>query len=119
MPKILPSGADVLIKYLSTKKYSRSMIKRELSTVNMNVSLQSISNVINNVGTKRKLMSEGKEVPHFKRHRSVRTEENIKAVKKYVCRKNPKTHSFIQNKLKMSTSTINKIIHKDLDLETE
>jgi len=71
MPKILPSGADVLIKYLSTKKYSRSMIQHELSKMNMNVSLQSISNVINNIGTKRKLMSEGEEVPHFKRYRSV------------------------------------------------
>jgi hypothetical protein len=87
--------------------------------MDMNVSLQSISNVINNIGTKRKLMSEGEEVSHFKRYRSVRTEENIKAVKKYICKKNPKTHSFIQNKLNMSTSTINKIIHKDLDLETE
>ncbi len=53
MPKLLPPGAEDLIKLLSMDKLCPKAIKKKLEQLNLEVSLRSINNVIQCKGQKR------------------------------------------------------------------
>jgi hypothetical protein len=56
MPKLLPPGAQHLIKLLSMDKLGPKAIKKKLQRLNLEVSLRSINNVIQCKGQKRNNM---------------------------------------------------------------
>jgi hypothetical protein len=71
MPKILPSGAEEIILYLSKKKMSRSMIFKELEKINCKVSEMTIINVINGKGLNRSAQKTGQVLGKRKDKRNV------------------------------------------------
>ncbi len=108
MPKILPSGAEALIKYISSKDYSYRMIKKELLRQNYKVSLGSICNVINNNGLLRESMVESNEIKLYQRNRLVRTKAMLSNLVKKVMVKNPKSQNALAKEFNTRQPTINK-----------
>ena len=82
MPKILSLEAEVLIKHFARLGYSRSLIVKNLRESNIKVSEKSVSNVLNNVGEKRRSIENGSELQKFKRFRTARNVDNINKVDK-------------------------------------
>ncbi|CAF1518683.1 unnamed protein product, partial [Rotaria sordida] len=60
-----------VVKYLLTKKYSYSVIKKELSEMNLNVSRSTISRIANKIGKQRQLDLLNNQKPKFNRRRHV------------------------------------------------
>jgi len=92
MPKILPSGVETLIKYLSSIDYSQSVIRKELLRQNYKVSIGSISNIINNYGLLRESLVNNSEIKLYQRKRTVRTKPMLKKLSKMIMVKNPKMY---------------------------
>ena len=91
MPKLLPPGAEELIKLLTIDKLGPKAIKKKLEQLNMEVSLRSINNVNQCNGQKRSYAAIGLTVPKITNKRKVWTKGLIEKVAKEVNKKNPKT----------------------------
>lgn len=119
MPKIIENETDVVIRTLSKEGHSYSVIKEKMKAENINVSIASISRVVNGTGLRRSALLLKKPVPKFRRPPKRRNKELIQKVKNLATKENPATYRAICKKTAVSLDTICKIIHEDLHLETK
>jgi hypothetical protein len=113
MLKILQSGAEEIILYLSKNKMSRSIIFKELEKINCKVS-EMTTNVINGKGLKRSAQKTGQVLGKRKNKRNVRTERLIRNFAKKIDTPNPSSQRDIAKSLRTSLSSFNRVIHNDL-----
>jgi hypothetical protein len=118
MPKEISPELENRIRELYKHLRSYRRVIAQLKMQGEIVSVGLVSNVMNNVGIKRKSIAEGSEVRRYKRHRTARTSEAIAAVKKIVANANPKSQPLIAKKLNISQRSVGRIIHQDLQLVT-
>ena len=116
--KILSKEVEVVIKFLSKKKYSYRSIKKYLKEEGIDISLGAIYKVIHKIGLTRQGQLKDNKNFENKRCRLARTTAIIKKVQKIVKNPNPPSQYEIARMLNTSQSTIKRIIHEDLQMKT-
>ncbi len=102
MPKENSPELDNRIRQLYKHLGSYRKVIAQLKMQGEVVSVGFISKVMNNVGIKRKSITEGSEVQWYKRHRTARTSEAIAVIKKIVTNANLISQPLISKQLNMS-----------------
>ena len=118
MPKLFPESIETTVKTLSEEKNSRQIIKEKLKEKGTDISISTISRILNNIGISRQAAVRGEKKPKYRTKPVKRTQGMINKVKGYVNKRNPDTYRYIKNKTGLSLPTIHKIIHHDLRLKT-
>lgn len=115
--KFLSLEQEAQIRTLSKEGYPYNQIRKKLKENNIMISKSVISNVLNGIGKRRKTRMNGQE---FKvcHHKDRRSKSLIERVRKMAHQENPLTQREMSKRCKVSLSTINRIIHEDLDLRT-
>ena len=119
MPKLTSTETEMDVKRLSKEKYSYRQIKNKLKEEDIDVSIATISRILQNIGIKRSATNNKQPVPQNRTAPIKRTPETVQKVKRLANKKNPATYREIQKQTSLSLETIHKIIHKDLKLETK
>ncbi len=114
MPKLTPPTVETTVKVLSEENNSYRVIKEKLKKKGTEISLSTISNIINEIGISRQAASRGEKKPKYRRPPVKRTPGVIRKVQGYLNKKNPKSYRFIKSQTGVSIATISKIIHQDL-----
>jgi [histone H3]-lysine36 N-dimethyltransferase SETMAR len=114
MPKYCSIEVEVLVREFSRRKCSLSVIKKQLKERGHEVSLQSISNIINCKGIKRQAEAAGRIPPPKEHPLKEHTKSIIPRLKRLSSSENPKTQRDIASRLGTSKSTINRVIKKYL-----
>ena len=117
MPKLIKSDLETDIKRLSKENYSYRGIQNKLKEEDVDVSLSSICRILNGIGISRQAGINGEKKPKKRSTPIKRTPEMIKKIKDYVTKESPMSHRDIKKETSLSLQTINKIIHKDLNLK--
>jgi hypothetical protein len=119
MPKLIDSNTESIVRTLSEENYSSRAIKNKLEEKDIDISIKSICNILNNIGIKRKALNANEPVPKNRSTPIKRNLNNIRKVKQLTQKENPASYRAIQNKTGLSLQTISKIIHVDLKKETK
>ena len=117
MPKVISELIEGKILALAAEGVTYRSILKRLQAENIDLTIGTISNVVNRKGKKREA-TERNEIFKAKRTRTKRTQTVIAAVKGMCTRKSVPTHEVMAKKLNVSTTVINRIIHDDLALKT-
>lgn len=117
MPKLFSAEVEGRIKQLASEGWSNRVISKMLKNSGFLISQKTISNVINGSGKRRLALKENTEFVH-NRSRPKRTKETIKKVAMAIRNENPPTQTSMAKQMNTSRSTINRIIHEDLDHKT-
>jgi uncharacterized protein YerC len=107
------------VKRLSKEKYSYRQIKNKLKEEDIDVSIATISRILQNIGIKRSATNNKQPAPQNRTAPIKRTPKTVQKVKRLANKKNPATYREIQKQTSLSLETIHKIMHKDLKLETK
>lgn len=118
MPKILPSGVDLTVKMLSNEGMSPKEILRALKRQNIDITVRTINNIKRNVGQRRQALIDNRTIPQRRNRRAVRTCEAIRKVRNMANKENPPSQRSIANQCSISQTSVNRILHKDLQLKT-
>ncbi len=118
MPKLISPEVETTVKVVSEEKNSQTVIKDKLKAKGTDISMSTISRILNNIGISRQAAIRGEKKPKYRRPPSKRTQWAINKVKGYVKKKTPETYRHIRSKTGLSLATINRIIHEDLTLKT-
>lgn len=102
MPKLLPPGVDLTVKSLSTQGLTAKDIKEVLNKQNIEISLNTISNIRRNVGQRRQELSQNIEISKRTNRRSVRNQELIKK----------SSENYVQRESKVSKNCFKRIKYK-------
>ncbi|CAG7832547.1 unnamed protein product [Allacma fusca] len=115
-PKI--DSVEAIIRVLSEDKMTYRVIQDKLLKQGHKISIGSISHVLNSKGKIRQAKVNG--LPQSKDNRPpiVRNPGNIRKVARYASNGNPLSQRAIAKKLGTSHTTVNKIIHGDLVMQT-
>ena len=114
--KFLSLEQEAQIRTLSKEGYSYNQIKKKLEK-NIMISKSVISNILNNIGFRRKAGINGQEFK-VRHHKDRRSKSLIERIRKMAHQENPLTQREMSKRCKVSLSTINRIIHEDLYLRT-
>ena len=106
------------MKRLSKENYSKTAIKNKLKEEDVDISVKTITRILENVGIRRQALSEKRPVPKFNRPPIKRTCVMVTKVKSLVEKENPASYRHIQKQTGLTLYTINTIIHQDLNKET-
>jgi histone-lysine N-methyltransferase SETMAR len=118
MPKLHPPECDALVKAFSKDNLSHSVIADKLKLSGYSVSKTYIHNVLNGVGGRRQARLLGHHPPPNKSRRIFKSKDLVKKVSNLARKENPMTQSDMAKKFKVSPTTINRVIHKDLKYVT-
>jgi len=118
MPKILDFETDTIIRTLSKENFSPRLIRAKLLEGDIDVSVQTICNVLNSIGIRRNATKEGLPIPKFRRPPVKRTNDMVRKVKNWIESPNPPTFTRMQSLTSLSRDTLSKIVHTDLKLQT-
>mgnify|MGYP002715427372 CR=1 FL=1 len=114
---VIPSGVCDRIKELFSNNLSPYFIQKQLKKEQVNVSVKTIYNIINNKGLAREAIAGGNEIPKRKRC-TLAQKKCIKRLKNFMVQK----RLFIQRDMAIQTgvsqSTISRTIHGPLELVT-
>ena len=102
MPEIIERETEVAIKSFSKMNLSVREIKNKIFEDGINISIGSISNVLNKVGIRRETLSKGEKMVKVSHSPLKLTPQTIQKVNALVKKKNPATYKHIQNKLSIS-----------------
>ena len=97
---------------LSDEKYSLRGIQTKLREKGLEVSVKSISNVLNGCGKRREAKASG-NLFKVKRKRIERTKAMVEKVRRMIDCPNPKSQNEMAKICNVSVSTINQTIHED------
>ena len=98
MPKLISENVESAVKTLSEEKNSYKTIKEKLKEKGTEISLGTISNIINDIGMGRQAATRGEKKTKFRRPPVKRTQGAIQKVQGYVNKKNPETYRYIKSK---------------------
>ena len=118
MPKLISSEVETTVKVLSKEKNSHTVIKEKLKADGTDISMSTISRILNDIGISRQAAIRGEKKPKYRRPPVKRTQGAITKVQGYVNKENPESYRYIRSKTGLSLATINKIIHQDLMFKT-
>ena len=87
MPKLMSENVESAVKTLSEEKNSYKTIKEKLKEKATEISLRTISNIINDIGIGRQAATRGEKKTKFRRPPVKRTRGAIQKVQGYVNKK--------------------------------
>ena len=94
MPKLISKNVESAVKTLSEEKNSYKTTKEKLKEKGTEISLGTITNIINDIGIGRQAATRGEKKPKFRRPPVKRTQGAIQKVQGYVNKKNPETYRY-------------------------
>ena len=119
MPKFTSFETETDVKRLSKENYSKTAIKNKFKEEDIDISISTITRILENVGIRRRALSEKKPVPKFNRPPIKRTVTMVTKVKSLAGKENPASYRHIQKQTGLTLHTIHRIIHQDLNKETK
>lgn len=117
MPKLISELVEGKILALAAEGIAYRAILKRLKAENINLTIGTISNVINRKGKKR-LASDSGEKFELDRVRIKRTPAMVSTIKNMCQRKSVPTQESMAKVLGCSIATVNQVIHEDLALKT-
>lgn len=115
MPKFFSTEVENDVKRLSKENYTKTAIKNKLKEEDIDISVKTITRMLQNVGIRRRALSRKKPVPKFKRRPIKRTPAMVNKIRQMAEKENPASYRHIQSKTSLSLPTIHKVIHTDLN----
>ena len=80
MPKFTSIETETDVRRLSKENYSKTAIKNKLKEEDIDISIKTITRILQNIGIRRQALSEKKPMPKFNRKPIKRTVAMIKKV---------------------------------------
>jgi hypothetical protein len=108
----IADNIEGVVKYLLTKRYSYSMIRRELIKMNLNASRSTIYRISNNIGKQRQAGLSNDQKPKFPRRCHVATASVIHRITSFIDKENPPTISMMASRCAISVGTTVRIIRE-------
>ncbi len=95
MPKFTSSETETDVRRLSKEHYSKVAIKNKLKEENIDVSVRTITRILENVGIRRQALSQKKPIPKFKRSLVCESKSQKPSPKKESCKLSTDTNDNI------------------------
>lgn len=115
MPKFFSTKVENDVKRLSKENYTKTAIKSKLKEEDIDISVSTITRMLQNIGIRRRALSQKKPVPKFKRRPIKRKPAMVNKIRQLVEKENPASYRHIKSKTSLSLRTIHKVIHNDLN----
>ena len=117
MPKLFDLELEGRVKGLASCNYGPTVIVRKLNAEGTTISRSTVERILGNVGKRRKARENYVEFKQ-KSIRPKRVDSLIKKIDIETDKRNPLSQRSLANKYGVSQSTINRVIHKDLNKRT-
>ena len=118
MPKKVPAECEGIVKALAKENMTVRAIVGKVKSLGFTISRQFVMSVTHCSGQNRKAAAQGKEPPPNKLRRTSSKKALVTKVRSLATKENPLTQTDMAKKLSVSVSTIRRIVHDDLQLQT-